>query len=861
MLLQSTIPAGPENDPAVDQRRLFELGLAAATRLSHRQWSDHNAHDPGITQLEVLAYALTELAYRVRFPIEDLLAVPPGSTAASHFAGAASSLTGAPVTLADYRKLLIDLPGVRNAWLLPAPLTLYADPATGVLRRKAGAVAGEQAVAVRGRYRVLLDYTDEASTQAQRRAIAAQALAVLHANRALGMDFVTPVAAVAVQPFSLCAEIDLALDADPDRVAAAIHFAVDRFLSPPVASHTLDEMLARRHADGSPWTVPEIFAGPMLEHGFIADDDLEAAVLRSDIRLSDVIGVIMAVPGVLSVRDILMNPLDGEGQAHAPDDRWRLPVRAGHQPRLAENAGRLRFFKKNLPLLPDPVGVALHLQPLREQERQRLEERETGDWPVPSGRYRDPGRYQSIQDEFPECYGISPSGLGRDASPARRAQALQFKAWLTFFDHVLAGFVTQLSHLRDLFSCDPDSVASHFARVVDCFPEWEAIYAAGFAPDELPAIVESADAAAARRNLFLDHLLARYGEDFSAYVAVMQSRFGSSALEAATAKCAFLGSLPKEGGRRGCGHDVSRREPEARWNSADNLSGYEQRVARLLGIVNPARRNLSAVAYDMYTEVDATPGDEFRFRVRHPVSGKILLSSSRHYVTPEAARAEMEIAIQRAQLDEGYELRETSDGRHYFNIVAADGEVVARRIEYFSDAATMEAAVDEVIEHLRTHYSGEGMYVIEHLLLLDDDGPLLDFCHDAGCTTCVPDPYSDRFTVVLPAYAGRFRDADFRRFVETTLREEAPAHLLPRICWVGSDDMAAIETAWRDWLAIRAGAARPDGGVTLRALIDALTRAKNVYPPAALHPCGQIEPPPFILGRAALGSATDIPEV
>jgi len=109
--------------------------------------------------------------------------------------------------------------------------------------------------------------------------------------------------------------------------------------------------------------------------------------------------------------------------------------------------------------------------------------------------------------------------------------------------------------------------------------------------------------------------------------------------------------------------------------------------------------------------------------------------------------------------------------------------------------------------------------------------------------------------VVLPAFTGRFRDMDFRRFVEETLRQEMPAHILPRICWVNSDDMAAIEKAYRDWLAIRSGAATAGRADKIAALNRALTRAKNVYPSSGLHPCGQLEPPPFMLGRTALGSA------
>jgi hypothetical protein len=116
MLLQPKISPLPPADPALDQRRLAGIGLDGVRRLSRRLWTDHNTHDPGITTLELLAYALTDLAYRARFPIEDLLAAPEDNAVemAKLFDSAGSILPGMPVTEADYRKLLIDLPGVKN---------------------------------------------------------------------------------------------------------------------------------------------------------------------------------------------------------------------------------------------------------------------------------------------------------------------------------------------------------------------------------------------------------------------------------------------------------------------------------------------------------------------------------------------------------------------------------------------------------------------------------------------------------------------------------------------------------------------------------------------------------------------------
>ena len=867
MPITPTLTPISRSDSAADQHQLFELGMQAIRRLSQHTWTDHNTHDPGITQLELFAYALTDLAYRASFPMEDLLASAEGTeTAASAFDSAARILPNAPVTLADYRKLLIDLPGVKNAWLRPAPVTLHADTALGQLRRKPQGTPTEQAITVSGRYQVIVDYMDHISTSHDRQAVRREVMSTLHAHRSLCMDFVTPVIEVQPYDFSLCAEIDLQPDADVAQAAADIRFAVDRFLAPPVLNYTLAEMLARQHADGSPWTIPEIFEGPALQHGFIPGDALEAGELRTEVRLSDIINVIMDIPGVLAVRDILMNPLDTAGKPQPPADKWRMPVPAGHQPRLSAHTGRLACYKKNLPISQPQEKVAQLLQEMRETERHKLEEGTAGEWAVPLGRYRRLDNYRSIQAEFPLIYGLSEAGLSPSASAQRRAQALQLKGWLTFFDHVMAGYASQLAHIRDLFSLHPAQASSYFAQQISSYPEWEKIYGTGFAEADLASIAEPGSLGLDRRHRFLDHLLARYAEDFSGYVAIMQSSQGLDAAQMLQTKCDFLSDYAETGGRRGHGYNASLTTPEDLWDTTSNISGYEQRVCRLLGIVNHARRSLSAVAYELYDEIDKVDDgiEEYRFRIRHPVSGKILLSSSTNYVTQEAARAEMRQAIARAQLPEGYQRKRTGDDsqpdserRWYFNIVDASGEIIARRIEYFGSASAMESAIAELMQHLREHYSGEGMYVIEHLLLLTDgkDDPLMDICTDSGCADCAePDPYSHRLTIALPAYAGRFIDMHFRRFVESTLRAEAPAHVLPRICWLNTEDMAEMETAYRDWLSWRAGlpGSSPD---SLARLIDILTRAKNVYPVSQLHACGQVESPPFIVGASTLGSS------
>ena len=114
------LPTQPEK--ALDYEFLREEGIRHLQALSGKQWTDYNAHDPGITILEVLCYALTELSYRAGFDIKDILSYDPGSGASQTFFLPPTILTCNPVTLEDYRKILLDFADenkriLRNAWL------------------------------------------------------------------------------------------------------------------------------------------------------------------------------------------------------------------------------------------------------------------------------------------------------------------------------------------------------------------------------------------------------------------------------------------------------------------------------------------------------------------------------------------------------------------------------------------------------------------------------------------------------------------------------------------------------------------------------------------------------------------------
>jgi hypothetical protein len=192
-----------------------------------------------------------------------------------------------------------------------------------------------------------------------------------------------------------------------------------------------------------------------------------------------------------------------------------------------------------------------------------------------------------MQQQFPEVYGIGPAGLSQAASPERRAQAKQLKAYLMFYDQLLADHFAQLANAGSLFSIQDEALDSYFSGVIgddNGTLRFDSIRVSnadqhrellrGFTEDPVHGL--------RRRNRFLDHLLARFSEQFHEY-GLLQSGAdtqGGVSVEERLArdKRAFLRDYPRIGRGRGTGLDYL--QPDA----IKRTSGLELTLRRKLGI-------------------------------------------------------------------------------------------------------------------------------------------------------------------------------------------------------------------------------------------------------------------------------------
>ena len=120
-----------ENSNLTDWHSLRNQSIAILQNMNgeHLKWTDYNVQDPGITLLESLCFAITDLGYRLKFPIQDLLAFN------THFSGKGrvrtvflapeQVLTTPQVTLSDYIQWCTEQPGITGAWLRRHKTGLY----------------------------------------------------------------------------------------------------------------------------------------------------------------------------------------------------------------------------------------------------------------------------------------------------------------------------------------------------------------------------------------------------------------------------------------------------------------------------------------------------------------------------------------------------------------------------------------------------------------------------------------------------------------------------------------------------------------------------------------------------------------
>ncbi len=449
-----------QNDPDLpdylDFDKLRKEGLAHIGNLSGKIWTDHNVHDPGVTILEVLIYAIMDLGYKTNLPFEDLIAFQNQNGKDDNFLTPLEILTNNPVTILDYRKLLLDVKGVRNAWLeVTSQESLYLNSNTNTLLcntpNSASGISGITSqrynkIELNGLYKVYVEKNDDGINND---VLVKRVKKTLNQHRNLCEDFVS-VEVLKPLKIGVCLEAELHIGYVAEKIYKEIFEKIKQYIQPEITYYTLEELLDKGRA------IDDIFAGrPYLDksHGFVDTEELESFDRPHELHLSDLYQVILNIEGVRKVKNLVVK---GGQIVNEESKDWvegnRIPE--GYVPSFSVENTCIDLYNAQGSLAINKPQVHKSFS----FPKKFIMPIESLDTSVPTGRYReDLEEYYSIQNDFPVVYGIGEDGLPDRSTVQRKTQALQLKGYLLFYDQMLANYTSQLSHIRSLFSLKPEN--------------------------------------------------------------------------------------------------------------------------------------------------------------------------------------------------------------------------------------------------------------------------------------------------------------------------------------------------------------------------------------------------------------------
>lgn len=778
-----------EPDPlGFDALRLH--AITAAQQASGELWTDYNLHDPGVSLLEALCFALTEDLFAARQPVPQLLGLgaQAGAAAWARFGlhTPQALLPCHPCTDSDWQSwLLQQLPHARQLHML-------------ALRDGRGRATGLWRMTLQG-------HSDAAG---DKHALRRKALQAYWPQRNLGEDLDGPPQALRSRWVEL--EVSLQLEGRRD-VCELLAELLQR----------CDDCISARLPEGLP---PSTGASPDLEGPLgRALTSAEASWLEQDpdvLFVSDLARHLQGMEGLAAIDSLRLHLAPGEPEDPLDDvptppgsvrrrgrdwalrlrwpdhedqlQRWRLtreggPVQVPAQPLLQMLSDRrrlpLRLAPSSTTTLPEalpPVDLLPALPALR-------------------------------RDHYAASAALPPLYRQALLDHARHQPGLrdQWHGYLGLLEQGLNQVQVQREQLPHLYALDEDDTRSCWTSLPgdDQLAGIEALYRQPREQLESASWVDEDNMS--RRHRALDYQLALHGESLDhAGLQALPCYFTPQAwpVHLLRLKRQFARRLLRLGRQRGVGADLS--QPMV--GRLDNTPPLQERVSLMLGFAQTHSRWLSGSwqgqglpAPKEWPAPQADGTRDSRYALRAPEAAQPLLNPTARRrnsdwpplrqampVLRDALPAPLLRAAARPELflwtpSGGGQLWLGPDdqGRHW---LLGDGDE-ARAQDHAR--ALHEAAC-------QMQAAGEGLHLVEHLLLR----PLADTEPGAGTTEAT----GAQISLVFSGWTARGADPRFRRLAQQIVAREAPAHLRCRLLWLDAGQMHAFEAAWHAWHAARA---------------------------------------------------------
>lgn len=699
------IPSEHSDKPILRYDLLFEEGLKFVQKYSGKIWTDYNYHDPGVTFLEYLTYALTDLGYRTNFPIEDLFLFGTDdfdSIKENLLFGPAAAFSSAPIQVNDYRKLIIDqIKLVANAWVIPIQ---------------------DHKMGLKGLFEIFIECAEDLS-DIELYYLKKEVADLFHANRLIGHDL-EEVFILKKVYLSLEGSISIESDALGELVIAKIYAALDTYINPQVQFH--DPMKLWKEQGFSP---EKVFTGPLPKFGFVFEEELTAKI--DAIYLSRIKELILSVEGVKEIRSLQLFKNDlPVFDNFVRFEKTEFPKIHYLDEFTDSFQNKVVLLKNNVTYELDPI-IAKQLLSTEVSSSTKFYYQELQyEDKLPKGRFTvdQLKKHYPIHNELPQFFGVGKNGVSKNAPREIQASSLQVSAYLYFFEQIMASYLAQLSSLRVLFS-PKNSHESYFNQLPKEIPNLDKLVSS---MDTLEKTMQESSALSEdyldRRNRLLDHLLARFGERFDEVSLKKIGRINSLensvdwALSVLQTKVNLLNEIIELGQNKAKGFNL---KAEETWNCT-NLSSVEKRIALSLGIKDFNRRTISAPLMDHF-QVEGAKNQVGEWKL---VDLPLAQSVGPLYMLPLENYKEGAIHFYGKGLsflkeifelvvnEKGISMVHTKDKKGYY-LLMKQRKVTNQVVLYVGTSASeCQAAKEQILSKISSlDEKSEGFHLIENLLL------------------------------------------------------------------------------------------------------------------------------------------------
>ncbi len=681
---------------------LLKKGIEYIQKYSGEKWTDYNYHDPGITILEQLCYAITDLGYKSNFPIEDLLMINVDDfdyEKNNLFIPPEKIFYSNPNTINDLRKIIIDsVEEVNNVWIVNSNNNSYSNH--GLLDFKVQ----------------LFENVNYESSEK----ILNKIKTIYYSNRILCTD-INDIVVLNKDTISIGATIEIDSFCVGEQILAKLLVEIESRINKRI------KFVGFEYFEDKKLSYDKIFRGVKTKNGIILDENLKPKT--NEIYISELIEIIRDIDGVISVKDfsIYKNGIKIFSEIITFSDN-SYPSFENIDTFFSKNSdSNISFIRNNTPYSIDKIIFTQIYDSISNEDSISLINNFKNN-KIKKGRFEFDklSKYYSFINEFPALYGLKEKELDPKSTPLRKAQMKQLKAFLILFDQVMANYNAQLSNIRNIFTIEKID-RTYFTKVpenISGFSELIDNNNLSNYKNQILNFSESKQEFFKRRNLFLDHLISRFGEEYNSKILENMylienpnSSSSESSSYAIDCKIRYAKNILELGVTR----NKARNYSSNNGNNLKNISGLEKRLKLILDLKDDFDKISLGFDHDLVYFEEKDIWNSTNVKINNGPEIELLS-------LPENCYENNQVNFYLKNYSNFKDLFKNAIDKKSFNIIfngikyflLFNSEITELPVKIFesSSKSTCTKKIIEIISKIQNlNFSTERLYVLENILL------------------------------------------------------------------------------------------------------------------------------------------------